>query len=199
LKTDANVILYAVDLGELLDWVGCGDTARFEEAWRAVREDEDSDWEEEELQVLERLLRRLVFEGKLYEGLPAEERYYLTQLLIDLFDEFVDQDPLSEDMPLDRLAAEVEKLPRSGDLQMARWLVRGRELKGADPIWKEGSAGDVLSYIGYVTREEAPRLAAALAGAGRRPGGRPSGLIKQLQSAAEECARAELDLVSFVG
>jgi len=39
-------------------------------------------------------------EGILYQGLTPEERYYLTQLLIDIFDEFVDSEAVSDDMPL---------------------------------------------------------------------------------------------------
>ena len=206
-KMQANVVLYAVDLGELREWVGSKDQARFAEGWKVIRDDPDTEWDPEELTVLERLLRRLVIDGQLYEGLDAEERYYLTQVLIDLFDEFVDQDALSEDIPLDRLAAEVDALPRESEAgRMARWLVRGRELGGDGLLWTTGPVGDVVSFLGYVTRDEAPRLAAALdavlsagqRGGARRPG-RPSGLLKQLRAAAAECARAELDLLSFVG
>jgi len=189
-----------VDLDELRDWIGCRDQARFNEAWQAIRSDEDTDWEPEELAVLERLLRRVVFEGQLYDGLSPEERYYLTQLLIDLFDEYVDQDPLSEDIPLDGLMQTLGSLPSEGEAaRCVRWLARGRELDGDEIIWKDGPVEDVLSYFGYVTREEAPALAEALDAAARRPGRRPSGLLKQLKGAAEECARAELDLLSFVG
>lgn len=199
-RGDANVVLYAVDLDELRDWIGCRDQARFNDAWQAIRSDDDTEWEPEELAVLERLLRRIVFEGQLYDGLAPEERYYLTQLLIDLFDEYVDQDPLSEDIPLDDLMQTLASLPREGNAERsARWLVRGRELEGDETIWKDGPVEEVLSYFGYVTRDEAPLLAAALGAAARRPGRRPGGLLKQLQSAAEECARAELDLLSFVG
>jgi hypothetical protein len=199
-KDDASVVLYAVDLGELLVWVGSREPARLEAARKAIREDEDSDWEPQELELLDRLLHRLVFEGKLYEGLPEEERYYLTQLLIDLFDEFVDQEPLTEDMPLEPLREAVEKLRASADVQrLARWIVRGRELNGTEVLWKAGPASEVLSYLGYLTAEEAGRLAEGLDAVLRRPGPRPSGLLKQLKNAAEECAGAEMDLLAFVG
>jgi hypothetical protein len=193
----ASVVVYAVDLDELRRWVGCKDEARFREAWSALGGDEESDWEPEELEVLERLLRRVVFDGKLYEGLAEDERYYLTQLLIDLFDEYVDADPLSDDIPLDRLLRSLEALPTAAK----RWgerLARGRELGGEAPIWTSGPVEEVLSYMGYVTRQEAPVMAEELRRAVGR-GGRVDSNLKQLLSAAEECARAELDLVSFVG
>jgi hypothetical protein len=57
----------------------------------------------------------------------------------------------------------------------------------------------VLSYFGYLTHEEAVKLAEGLDQALRGGRGRPSGLLKQLRAAAEECGRAEMDLVSFVG
>lgn len=199
-RADASVVLYAVDLDELRDWIGCADQARFIEAWQAIRSDEDAEWEPEELAVLERLLRRVVFEGQLYDGLAPDERYYLTQLLIDLFDEYVDQDPLSEDIPVDELLRTLDSLPRDGEAARGvRWLARGRELDGEEVIWKDGPVEDVLSYFGYVTRDEAPLLAEALGAVPRRPGRGPGGLTKQLKSAADECARAELDLLSFVG
>ncbi len=196
----AFTILYAADLDDLRRWVGANDPARLKEAWRVVRETEDADWEPQELEVLERLLQRVVMEGRLYEGLKDEERYYLTQLLLDLFDEYGDPDALSEDIPLDRLAQAVELLPRESEAaRLAGYLVRGRELGGDGCIWERGPVEDVLSYFGYVTREEAPRLAAGLEEAlkgNRTPAARA---LREVQSAAEECARAELDLVSFVG
>jgi hypothetical protein len=196
----ASVVFYAVDLDELRQWIGCRDQERFDQAWAVIREDEDAGWEPEELEVMERLLRRLVFDGFLYDGISTDERYYLTQLLIDLFDEYVDQEAMSEDMPLDQLVEAVQVLPKTGDArELAEWLVRGREFGGSRPVWETGRVEDVLSYFGYVTREEAPRLAAALAEAQLRARGRPSLLLKQVRSAAEECARAGLDLLSFVG
>jgi hypothetical protein len=193
----ASVVLYAVDLDELRRWVGCKDEAKFREAWSALGGDEESDWEPEELEVLERLLRRVIFEGKLYAGLADEERYYLTQLLIDLFDEYVDADPLSDDIPLDRLLRSVDAVPMPAKGWGER-LARGRELDGEAPIWTSGPVEEVLSYMGYVTRQEAPVMAVEVGRVVGR-GGRIDANLKQLLSAAEECARAELDLVSFVG
>jgi len=80
---------------------------------------------------------------------------------------------------------------------MLAWLARGRELGGDGLIWESGPVDEVLSYFGYVRRDEAARLVTELDRAVR--GGRPSGLLKVLRDAAEECARAELDLVAFVG
>jgi len=197
---DAHAVLYAVDLDELRQWVGCRDQRRFDEAMQALREDEDSEWEPEELAVLERLLRRLVFEGKLFDGLAEDERYYLSQLLIDLFDEYVDQEALTEDIPLQQLAREADTLPGGSEpAKMLAWLVRGRELGGEQQLWTEGPVQDVLSYLGYLTREECARLPGALDRDLARTRKRPGGIMKQVRSAAEECARAELDLVSFVG
>jgi hypothetical protein len=198
-RVEANAVLYAVDLGELRAWIGSGDRKRLEEAWSVIRDDPDSDWDPEELEVLRRLLDRVVLEGRLYQELPSEERYYLTQVLIDLFDEYVDQEALSEDLPFKRLLEAVESLPRGEASRMAAWLVRGRELGGDELIWSSGSVEEVLSYFGYLSREEAPRFVAALDDAMQRLRSRPSGLLKQLRAAADECARAELDLVSFVG
>jgi hypothetical protein len=198
--SDAKVLLYVVDLGELRDWIGCKDEERFREAWAAIQDDEDLEWEPGELEVLERLLRRLVFEGALYEGIQEEERYYLTQILIDLFDEYVDQDSVSDDLPLDRLLEAVSSLGKGGEaVQLARWLLRGRELGSDRVIWSDGPVDDVIAYFGYLTRDEVPRFAEALGNAMKRIKGRPSGLLKQLLNAAEEAVRAEADLLSYVG
>jgi hypothetical protein len=199
-KVEANVVLYAADLDDLRGWIGTGDRKRLEEAWSVIRDDPDSDWDPEELEVLHRVLERVVVQGQLYEGLAPDERYYLTQVLIDLFDEYVDQGALSEDMPLDRLLLGVDTLPRGSEAaRMAGWLLRGRELNGDNILWSSGPVDDVLSYAGYLTRQEAPRFVAALDAAFKTARSRPSGLLKQLRSTADECARAELDLVSFVG
>lgn len=195
----AGVVLYAVDLDELRRWVGGGDLIRAAEAWRAVQEGE-TDWEPEERTLLQRLVHRVVTDGQLYAGLPEEERYYLTQLLIDLFDEYVDQEALSEDLPLDRLLQSVDELRLAGEgARLAQFLLRGRELDGERHLWEGGPAADVLAYFGYVSRAEAKSLATALDEALRRSRARPGGLVKQLRNAAEECARSELDLLSFVG
>lgn len=208
-KTEAQLMLYAVDLDELRDWVGCQDEARYQEALETIGSDPDAGWEEELRPVFERLLRRVILEGQLYEGLEAEDRYYLTQLLIDLFDEYVDQEPLSEEMPLDRLLELEKELPKNSPAAgPLAHLLRGRELGGDAILWKPGEKfEEAQPYLGYVTRAEAGAFAAALeefqkkqAGGGARPPrGRPSGLWKQLSSSAAECAETEFDLVSFVG
>jgi len=196
----ALVVLYAVDLDEIRRWVGSADQRRFDSAWSAVREDEEADWEPEEIALLERLLRRLVFEGRLYDGLGDDERYYLTQLLIDIFDEFVDQEAVSAEIPLGRLLEALEALPAGGEgARLARFLARGREFGGDGLLWREGPVEDVLPYVGCVSREEAGQLAAALDQALRGARGRPPGLLRALHGAAAECVRAGLDLVSFVG
>lgn len=197
-KLDANVILYAVDLQELGDRVGSRDPRHFDEAWAAIREDEE--WEPEALEVLQDLLRRVIFEGKLYEGLDEAERYLMSQILVDLFDHFVDQDAISEDIPLDRFLQAVEELPRGSEAaKFGRWLARGRELNGEAVLWEGGPERFFSPYPGYVTREEAPRFAAALDEAAKRQRARPGGILKQLRNAAEECTRAELDLLAYVG
>jgi hypothetical protein len=199
-RETASVVLYAVDLEELREWVGSGDEQRLREALAVLREDDDSDWEPQELQLLERLLRRLVMDGKLYDGLPPEERYYLTQLLVDLFDEYVDQEALSEDLPHDALVQLHDSLPRGEEAaRMLRWLVRGREMEGDGVLWEQGPVEEQLSFFGYLRRDEAAAFVTALDQAAARLKKRPSGLFKQVRNAAEECARAELDLLSFVG
>ena len=202
-KTSASIVLYAVDLGELRSWVGCKDQKRFDEARALISEDDEADWEPDEVRVLEQLLHRLVFEGGLYGELEPERRYYLTQVLIDLFDEFVDQESLTKDIPLDRAVQALETLPRGADdTKLVLGLVRGRELNGTGRIWKDGGieqAEELLPYFGYVARDEAERAAAAVDRAIQQSRQRPSPILKQLHSALAECARAELDLVSFVG
>lgn len=199
-KVSASVVLYAVDLSELTSLVGCKNQESFDVAWQAIRDDEDTDWEPEELAVLERLLRRLIFDGQLYTGIAAEERYYLTQLLIDLFDEFVDQEALSEDMPFDKLHAALEALPRKSDAhRLANYLTRGREVGGDGQLWTEGPVEEMLSLLGYLNPEECARLAESLADEMKRMKDRPSGLLKQVQSAASECSFAGMSLISFVG
>jgi hypothetical protein len=147
-------------------------------------------------------------EGALYEELPPEDRYYLTQLLIDLFDEYVDAEPLSEELPLDRLLELAREAPKgSAVLFPLEHLLRGRQLNGAENLWTGGPFEEAQPYLGYVTRAEAHTFAEALdelvrrqtGGGARPPRGKPSGLLKQLASAARECAETEFDLVSFVG
>jgi hypothetical protein len=150
----------------------------------------------------------VLLEGALYEGLGPEDRYYLTQLLIDLFDEYVDAEPQSEELPLDRLLEQERALPKGspGAAGLAH-LLRGRELGGDARLWNEGPFEDALPYLGFVTRAECGAFAEALeqavarqsGGGARPPKGRPSGLLKQLVASARECAETEFDLVSFVG
>ena len=199
-KVTASVVLYAVDLDELTSLIGCKNQESLDAAWEAVRDDEDLEWEPEELEVLQRLLRRLIFDGKLYDGIASEERYYLTQLLIDLFDEFVDQEALSEDLPFDKLHAALEALPRKSDAhRLAAYLTRGREVGGEGQLWTEGRVDEMLSLLGYLKPEECTRLAESLAEEMQRMKERPSGLLKQVRSAAEECSTAGMSLISFVG
>lgn len=199
-RVNASVVLYAVDLTELTDLIGCKDQKAFEAAWITVSEEEDVDWEPEEMAVLEKLLRRIIFDGQTYEGLEPEERYYTTQLLIDLFDEFVDQEALSEDVPFSKLLQTVEALPGKGDARrLASYLVRGRELPGDAYLWTEGSVEDQLSLLGYLSVEECERLHQALTASFETSRERPSGLLKLLCGAAHECAHAGMSLVSFIG
>lgn len=199
-KVTACVVLYAVDLDELTSLVGCKNQESFNTAWEAVRDDEDLEWEPEELEVLERLLRRMMFDGQLYQGIAVEERYYLTQLLIDLFDEFVDQEALSEDLPFDKLHAVLEAFPRKSDAyRLSAYLTRGREIGGDGQLWTDGPIEDMLSVLGYLKPEECARLAESLGDEMQKMRDRPSGLLKQVRSAAEECATAGMSLISFVG
>lgn len=210
-KTEANLILYAVDLDDLRALVGCKDEKQFQTVLDTIGEDEDSGWQGEMRPLFERLLRRVMLEGELYDGLEPDDRYYLTQLLIDLFDEFIDAENLSDEMPLDRLLDLAAEAPKAGDLAThLDCLFRGRELGGDALIWTDGKFEQSQPYLGYVRRDECAKFAAALkqhmdrqAGGGARPPkagkARPSGLLKQLLSAAEECAETDFDLVSFVG
>ncbi|MBM3459337.1 MAG: hypothetical protein FJX77_12505, partial [Armatimonadetes bacterium] len=111
IPADVTVVFYSVHLAELEEWIGSGSEPRFQEAWAVVRDAEEGDWEPQELAVLERLLRRLILEGKHYPGLQPDEQYYLTQLLIDLLDEYVDQDALTEEIPLARLLTTWHEAP----------------------------------------------------------------------------------------
>jgi hypothetical protein len=101
---------------------------------------------------------------------------------------------------LDRFLQVVEELPRGTDAaRFGRWLTRGRELGGEQVLWEGGPDKFVSPYFGYVTRDECAKLASALDEAAKRQRSRPSGIAKQLRSAAEECVRAELDLLAYVG
>jgi hypothetical protein len=206
----ATVLLYAVDLEEMRRWVGSGDVTLVREGMEILGEDEEADWEEEELALLERLLRRMVLDGRLYDGLPPEERYYLTQLLVDLFDELVESEAVSEELPLTALESALAPLRRAGapSAPMAGWLTHGRLFGTDEPAW-DGRANldDVLPYFGTVAREELPALVAALEpladGTPARRGG--SGkkassprIIPQLLSACRAALETDRDLFAFV-
>jgi hypothetical protein len=206
-KVEASVLLYAVDLDELREWVGGRTEAEVQEVLATIGEDEDAGWIGELQPTFERLVRRALLEGTLYAGLETEDRYFLTQILIDIFDEYVDAEALSEELPLDRLLEQERGLPKGGPAPAGlAHLIRGRELNGDGLLWTSGPFEDAQPYLGYVTRLECGAFAAALeqavknpAGGARPPSGRPSGLLKQLAAAARECAETEFDLVSFVG
>lgn len=206
-KVEASVLLYAVDLDELREWVGGRTEAEVQEVLGTIGEDEDAGWIGELRPTFERLVRRVLLEGKLYEDLEAEDRYFLTQILIDIFDEYVDAEALSEELPLDRLLEQERALPKGSPAAAGfAHLVRGRELDGDGLLWTSGGFEDAQPYLGYITRSECAAFASALdqamknpAGGARPPKARPSGLMKQLAAAARECAETEFDLVSFVG
>jgi hypothetical protein len=195
-KLDAHVVLYVVDLDDLRGWIGCADQKRFDMAWEVIREDDE--WDEDALEVLEDLLRRIIFQGKLYEGLDEGGRYLVTQILVDLFDEFADPDAISEDIPLDRFLQTIEGLPREV-APLGRYLARGRRLDGDGVLWEGGTDQFVSPYFGWVTRDEAAGFRDALKMAEQSQRTRPSGIQKQLRAAADECARAGLDLLAYVG
>src|SRR5260370_31755329 len=130
----AVTVIYGVELGELERWVGARDARMLREAQAMLREgDEEEEWEPEELRVLDHLLARMVNEGKLYEGLEPQERYYLTQLLIDLFDEFVDSEAVTDEVPHPTLVSTLNALKnREPALEpLCRYFSQGRTLGGA--------------------------------------------------------------------
>jgi len=201
-RNDGNLVLYAVDLDDLRAWVGGGE-ARRKEALREIGNDPEAGWSGELRPVLERLLQRVVGEGALYAGLEEADRYYLTQVLIDLFDEYVDAEPVSEELPLDRLLREAAALPPGtpGARGLAH-LLRGRELDGDGLLWAAGPWERARPYLGFVRRDEAAAAAESIAAHLKRasgPRGRPSGLWKPVLAALRECAETEFDLISFVG
>jgi hypothetical protein len=162
----ATVILYAVEIAEMERWVGSRDATLLLDAKAVFREDEEAEWDDEELQVLDRLLERMVNHGQLYEGLGEEETYYLTQLLIDLFDEFVESEAVSDEMPLDAFQQALAPLRSAGKevAQACDWLIRGR-LLGTDRTVAAERGGDT-------PRARAPRGAA-------RPGEQPAGALRR--------------------
>ncbi|MBI3912392.1 MAG: hypothetical protein HY320_15845 [Armatimonadetes bacterium] len=206
----ATAIFYAVDLGELRHWIGRGEPKALAAVRRALRESEDFDWEPEEEAILDRLLERLVMEGRLYEGLNEEERYYLTQLLVDLFDEFVEAEAVSEEIPLARLAPVAQRLRDAGGVaaQATEWLTRGRELNGQEPLIPPGvDPEDLLPYFGYLERAELPAVIEALERSAStvsppqpsRARRRPDRTAEDLLAAARLCAQTDRDLLDFVG
>jgi hypothetical protein len=200
-----TIILYAVEIAEMERWVGSRDTNLLREAKAIVREDEDADWEREELELLDRLLERMIQEGRLYEGLGPDETYYLTQLLIDLFDELVESEAVSEEMPLEALDQALGQLrPESEAIAQARrWLTRGRRL-GSDHVLREGPIDeDELPYFGYLRHAELGPVAGAAGSAPRAPArgsrDRSAAILKQLAAAFREAQDTERDLLSLVG
>src|SRR5439155_6792894 len=140
-----------VDIEDLSGWVGKKDRGALEAARAALQEDEEADWEPAELELLDRLLERVVMQGQLYEGLPPEERYYLTQLLIDLFDEFVDSDAVTDEVPHERLVAALDTLrAREPSLEpLARFFSQGRTLGSEEILWpRDEDIDDLLPFFG---------------------------------------------------
>jgi hypothetical protein len=203
-----TIILYAVEIAEMEAWVGARDARLLREAKQIVREDPEAGWDESELSVLDRLLGRMIQEGRLYEGLDESESYYLTQLLIDLFDELIESESVSEEIPLGALDLSLGQLGASDAIQNARrWLTQGRLLGTDRLVWdRSAEIEDRLPYFGYVRHAElAPLAAAADAAASsalpprRTPRTRaPAGLLKQVATACREAMETERDLLSFV-
>jgi len=193
-----TILFYAVDLADLTSWIGRSDPRALEAVRATLREDEDADWEPEELQLLDRLLSRMVMEGILYRGLDAEERYYLTQLLIDLFDEFVDSEAVSDDWTL--TAVEEALAPARRDAfasSLADFLLLGRTLGGEETLWRRGEdLENLLPYLGYVTRAELPALEAALRIG--PPERRVPAARRAIATACRACIESERDLVALV-
>jgi hypothetical protein len=195
-------------MAEMERWVGARDDRLLQEAKEILREDPEVEWEEPELRLLDGLLTRVIQEGRLYEGLEKEETYYLTQLLIDLFDELVESEAVLEEVPLEALDQALGPLAvRDARLEEARrWLIQGRLLGSDRTVWDRTAAiEEFLPYFGYVRQSELAPLAAAAeaaAAAGRPP--RPAArdrtgpVLKQLAAACREALDTERDLLSFV-
>jgi hypothetical protein len=198
-KLEGHAILYATDLNEIRSWLGSEDRHRFEDALTTLRDDEEHGWGPELGDVLERLLKRLIFENRLYEDLDPDDRIYLTQLLVDLFDEYADHDPVSEDLPLERLMEEARRLPKVHPAAgPVAWLARGRELGGDGLLWNGDPKEFAPPYLGFVRRDEVAALAEALQNL-PPPLVQKGALLPRVRAAALECSRSELDLVSFIG
>ncbi len=198
----AVTVIYAVELAELESWVGARDNRRLREARDLLREaGDDEEWEPDELKLLDRLLDRIVNEGKLYEGLPAEERYYMTQLLIDLFDEYVDSEAVTEELDHPRLVASLDALrQREPALElMARAFSQGRTLGGDQILWpRDEDIDDLLPFFGYVRQSELSLVLPALE-RGLQRVGRTGQAAKPLSAALRRALETERDVVSFTG
>jgi hypothetical protein len=206
----AVTVIYAVDLSDLERWVGARDERWLAEVREILRDEEEGEeWEPEERELLERLLVRMANEGKLYEGLGPEERYYLTQLLIDLFDEYVDSEAVTDEIPHDRLVIALDELRRREPAMepLCRAIAEGRTLGGNETLWpRDEDIDDVLPFFGYLRHQElAPLLPAFVrthsAGAGRGGRGKESGgqILRALPAALRLAVETERDLLSFTG
>jgi hypothetical protein len=204
----AITVIYAVELAELERWVGARDERLLAEGRSVLRDaDEDEAWSEEELELLDTLLRRMVMDGKVYAGLAAQERYYLTQLLIDLFDEFVDSEAVTEEIPHASLVAALDTLrQREPSLEnLTLFLSQGRTLGGDDTLWRrDEDIDDTLPFFGYIRSTELaamlPALERGLGVAARRTGrDRTIEPVRPLVSAARLAVETERDLLSFTG
>lgn len=206
----AVTVIYAVELHDLERWVGARDERWLREARDLLREEEEGEeWESEEREVLERLLERMAIDGKLYQGLAPEERYYLTQLLIDLFDEYVDSEAVTDEVPHDRLVAALGDLRRREPAlePLCRAITEGRALSSDEPLWsRDQDIDDVLPFFGYVRHAELVTLQpvlqqASAAGAGPRGRGKTGGdsILRALSAAVQLAVETERDLLSFTG
>jgi hypothetical protein len=198
----AVTVIYAVEMEELERWVGARDERMLREAREALREGgEDEEWETEELKLLDRLLVRMVNEGKLYEGLDPSERYYLTQLLIDLFDEFVDSEAVTDEVPHPTLVSALDALKsREPALEpLCRFFSQGRTLSGDETLWRrDEDLDDVLPFFGYLRRAELQDLAPALE-RGLQRAGNAAKAARSLLAAIRLALETERDLLSFTG
>jgi hypothetical protein len=204
----AVTVIYAVELSELERWAGVRDPRMLRDAREALREgEEEEEWEPEELRVLDRLLIRMVNEGKLYEGLDPQERYYLTQLLIDLFDEFVDSEAVTDEVPHMALVSALDALKNREPAlaPLCRHLSQGRTLDGDDALWpRDEDLDDVLPFFGFVRCAELERLLPTLErGIQSLPRlgktERAARVVRALPGALRLAIETERDLLSFTG
>ena len=199
----AVTVIYAVELAELERWIGARDPRMLREAREALREgDEEEEWEPEELRVLDRLLARMVNEGKLYEGLEPTERYYLTQLLIDLFDEFVDSEAVTDEVPHPTLVSALDALrDRESALEpFCRYFAQGRTLGGGEVLWRrDQDLDDVLPFFGYLRRAEMEEGLLPALERGLQRAGRATQAARALPAAVRLALETERDLLSFTG